>query len=81
MGEGFCSQGSGLSEDKRDLYRQDVSRTESASPRLANLDRLTRTTYPDTKTVQAASDRASNRTSLTNPGGTTTTATYDAGNP
>jgi len=45
-----------------------------------NLDRQTRTTYPDGKTVQATYDRAGNRTSLTNPGAITTAATYDAAN-
>ncbi len=44
------------------------------------LDRLTRTTYPDTKTVQFTYDRAGNRTSLTNPGAISTSSEYDGAN-
>jgi RHS repeat-associated protein len=45
-----------------------------------SLDRLTKMTYPDGKTVQYAYDKASNRASLTNPLPTQTTFGYDAAN-
>jgi RHS repeat-associated protein len=45
-----------------------------------SLDRLTRTTYPNSLTVQATYDRVGNRTNLTNPGGATMAAVYDAAN-
>lgn len=57
-----------------------VDPTGTTTYQYDNLDRQTRTTYPDGKTVQATYDRADNRTSLTNPGAVTTTATYDAAN-
>ncbi len=45
------------------------------------LDRLTRTAYPDSRSVQVAYDKASNRTSLVYPGGTVSLAyAYDPAN-
>ncbi|MGH2372768.1 MAG: hypothetical protein ACRDIC_04735, partial [bacterium] len=45
-----------------------------------NLDRQTRTTYPDGRSVQATYDAAGNRTSLTYPDASTMTYAYDAAN-
>lgn len=58
-----------------------VDPTGTTSYLYDSLNRLTRTTYPDGRTVQAAYDDAGNRTSLTYPGGTVSQSyTYDAVN-